>query len=77
MVVQWSDEDQAYVVSIPEFGPYCKTHGESYAAAVERGVEVIEGVIATYDEEGWPLPPPAKYTPEAASPNRPGGRESA
>ncbi|WP_371416140.1 type II toxin-antitoxin system HicB family antitoxin [Aphanizomenon sp. UHCC 0183] len=28
ILIQWSDEDQKYVVSFPEFGPYVHTHGE-------------------------------------------------
>src|SRR5438093_7862525 len=33
MVIQWSDEDEAYIVSLPEFGG-CKTHGATYQEAV-------------------------------------------
>jgi predicted RNase H-like HicB family nuclease len=29
MVIEWSDEDQAYIVSVPEF-PGNYTHGSTY-----------------------------------------------
>ncbi len=28
MLIQWSEEDQVFVVSLPEFGRFAKTHGE-------------------------------------------------
>ena len=30
VIIQWSEEDQVYVVSLPEWGIGCKTHGETY-----------------------------------------------
>lgn len=27
IVIQWSNEDKKYIVSLPEFGPYAHTHG--------------------------------------------------
>ena len=60
MVIQWSDEDQVYVVILPEFGPYCKTHGSTYKEAVENGSEVLELLMETYRAEGQPLPEPIK-----------------
>ena len=35
VVIQWSDEDRCYVVSLPEWGPYCKAHGDTYGLVVE------------------------------------------
>jgi predicted RNase H-like HicB family nuclease len=61
MVIQWSDEDQVYIVSLPEFGPYSKTHGATYAEAVKNGEEVLELLIESSQEEGEPLPPPATF----------------
>lgn len=31
--IQWSDEDQKYIVNLPEFGPYAHTHGDTYEEA--------------------------------------------
>jgi predicted RNase H-like HicB family nuclease len=61
MVIQWSDEDQAYLVSLPEFGPYSKTHGATYEEAARHGQEALESLVDAYREEGWPLPEPVKY----------------
>jgi predicted RNase H-like HicB family nuclease len=50
-----------FVVSLPEFGPYANTHGETYEEAVRMGQEVLELLIETYQADGDPLPEPAKY----------------
>src|SRR2546421_499203 len=42
VIIQWSDEDQVYVVSLPEWGPYAKTHGSTYAEAAANAQEVLE-----------------------------------
>jgi predicted RNase H-like HicB family nuclease len=60
MLIQWSDEDDVFVVSFPEFGPYAKTHGSTYEEAAKSGREVLELLIETYKNEGWRLPKPAK-----------------
>ena len=56
--IQWSEEDQKYVVSLPEFGPYSHTHGETYAEALKHGEEVLELLIEEYQQQGRPLPQP-------------------
>ena len=65
MLIQWSDEDQAYVVTLPEFHS-CKTHGTSYVQAAKNGEEVLELLIETYQAESRPLPTPTKFS--SASP---------
>jgi predicted RNase H-like HicB family nuclease len=60
MLIQWSEEDQVFVVSLPEFGPYSKTHGVSYEEAARNGQEVLELLIETYEAEGRPLPEPGR-----------------
>ena len=35
MLIQWSDEDQLYIVEVPEL-PGCKTHGKTYEEAVTQ-----------------------------------------
>lgn len=57
MVIQWSEEDQAFIVTLPEF-PNCRTHGATYEEAVKNGREVLELVIESYREESTPLPEP-------------------
>jgi predicted RNase H-like HicB family nuclease len=61
MVIQWSDEDQTFIVSLPEFGPYAGSHGDTYEEALRMGREALESLIDTYQAEGWPLPEPSKY----------------
>jgi antitoxin HicB len=60
MTIQWSDEDKAFIVTLPEFGG-CMTHGDTYEEAVKNGREVIELLIETYGEERRPLPRPALF----------------
>ena len=48
MIIQWSEEDQIYIVTLPEFGGN-KTHGNTYEEAAKNG------------QEGWPLPAPILF----------------
>jgi predicted RNase H-like HicB family nuclease len=57
MVIEWSDEDQAYVVSIPEF-PGNHTHGDTSEEAVQQGHDLIESLIMWATRDGKPLPQP-------------------
>ena len=61
MVIEWSDEDDAYIVSLPEWGDLVHTHGETYAEAVAMGEELLEGLIASRQRHGEPLPPPRVF----------------
>lgn len=55
MVIVWSDEDDCYLVHLPDF-PDQKfvTHGETYEEAAKNGQEVLELLL-----EGGDLPPQA------------------
>lgn len=46
MVIQWSDEDNCYLVHLPGF-PWQQfhTHGKTYEEAAKHGHEVIESLI--------------------------------
>ncbi len=57
MIIQWSVEDNAYIVTVPEL-PGCITHGETYEEAVKRGQEAIETWIDASIEWGDPIPAP-------------------
>ena len=61
MLIQWSDEDQAYIVTLPEFG-CCKTHGATYEGAAKNGREVLELLIESSLADGEKLPEPDKFT---------------
>lgn len=58
IIIQWSEEDQCFVVFLPEFEDIMQpcTHGNSYQDAVNNAEEVIELLIESYQAEGKPLP---------------------
>ncbi|MEM8504864.1 MAG: type II toxin-antitoxin system HicB family antitoxin [Cyanobacteria bacterium P01_D01_bin.1] len=59
MVIQWSSEDDCYVVYVPDFEPYFMqpcTDGETYEEAASQGKDVIESMIYWLQEDGVPLP---------------------
>ena len=59
IVILWSDEDQCYLVHLPEF-PTQKfhTHGDTYEEALKNAQEVLELLIEEYKEDGKTLPQP-------------------
>jgi antitoxin HicB len=59
MIIQWSEEDQVFVVSLPEFGDGCKTHGSTYEEAAKNGREAMELLMETFRNDGRSLPEPA------------------
>jgi len=64
MIIQWSDEDQAYIVSCPEWeaqGLIGHTHGETYEDAARKGREVLHMLVESARAEGEPLPAPQTY----------------
>ena len=61
IVIQWSDEDECFVVSLPEWGEFCHTHGDTYEEALKHAQEVLELLIDTSLEDGEPLPKPKTY----------------
>ena len=60
VVIQWSDEDQAYLVTLPEFGSEPQTHGATYKEAMKHAQEVMETLVEFYQEQGRRLPKPRK-----------------
>lgn len=58
MIIQWSNEDQAFIVTVPEL-PGCKTHGSTYEEAIQQGKDAIESWIMVAREFGQPIPPPS------------------
>jgi predicted RNase H-like HicB family nuclease len=61
MIVQWSEEDRLFLVTIPEFSELvimpC-TYGKNREEAIHNGEEVIEMYLEAWQEEGVPIPPP-------------------
>ncbi|WP_066378176.1 MULTISPECIES: type II toxin-antitoxin system HicB family antitoxin [unclassified Anabaena] len=58
IILQCSEEDQCYVVFLPEFTNIMQpcTHGDSYEEALKNAQEVLEMLIETALENGEPLP---------------------
>lgn len=55
LIIQWSDEDQLYLVTIPEFSEFVMqpcTYGKTYEDAIVHAQEAIAGYLAYCQEEG-------------------------
>lgn len=61
MVIQWSDEDAAYIVTVPEL-PGCITHGATYEEAVQQGQDAIASWIDANRAWGRPIPEPHRFS---------------
>ena len=62
LIVEWSDDDQKFVVSFPEFGDLAHTAGATYAEAVRNGEEALALLVETYQQEGRALPTVRTFT---------------
>ena len=60
IIIQWSKEDECYVVSLPDFTDVMQpcTHGDTYEEALKNAQEVLEMLISSYLEDGQPIPEP-------------------
>ncbi len=56
ILIQWSEEDQVYIASLPEWGEYARTHGESYEEALLNAKEILEDLVYGYEQIGKLLP---------------------
>jgi len=57
LIIYWSDEDQAFIVEVPEL-PGCAADGETYQAAVHNVEVVIQEWIETAQLLGRSVPEP-------------------
>lgn len=57
MIIYWSDEDQAFVVEVPEL-PGCAADGSTYEEAVANAKVVVAEWIETARELGRAIPEP-------------------
>lgn len=62
MLIQWSNEDECFVVSLPEWGEFCHTHGDSYEEAVKNGQELLDFLIESAIESQEELPIPQTFS---------------
>ncbi len=61
MLIQWSEEDQLFLVTIPEFSEDVMmpcTHGKTREETIRNGEEVIEMYLEAWQEEGKIIPEP-------------------
>ena len=56
MVIQWSQKDSCFVVTLPEWGELCHTYGDTYEEALSNAKEVLQLMIDSSQEEGESLP---------------------
>ncbi|PSB11947.1 hypothetical protein C7B61_12410 [filamentous cyanobacterium CCP1] len=64
MIIQWSEEDNCYVVFLPDFVGMVNqpcTDGQTYAEAATHGQEVLELLIEYFEGKGIALPKPKLY----------------
>jgi len=64
LVIQWSDEDQAYIVSFPEWeahGLIGHSHGDSYEEAITQGQDVLRMLIESARRDAETLPVPQTF----------------
>lgn len=64
IVIEWSDEDQAYVVILPEWSEQYAmpvASGKTYEEAAARGRNALENYIRFAQEDGQLLPQPKVY----------------
>lgn len=61
IIIQWSDEDQCYVVSLPEWGEFCHTHGNTYEEALKNAQEILELLVESAFNNNEPLPEPKLF----------------
>ncbi len=57
MEIIWSEEDDAYLVTVPDL-PGCMTHGATYEAAAARGANAIASWLAAARHWHDPIPLP-------------------
>ena len=57
MIIYWSEEDQSFVVEVPEL-PGCMADGPTYRKAVANAEKVIDEWIQTAYELGREIPVP-------------------
>ena len=69
MVIQWSDEDQTFLVSLPEWeGRVANpvTHGDTYEHAAINGLEAVTALSEWTLKQGGTLPAPDVLAPRTS-----------
>lgn len=69
MLVEWSDEDQASLVTLSEWAGRvlgAVAHGETYEEAVHNGPDALTALVASAEQHGEPVPAPRVVAPAHA-----------
>lgn len=64
IVIEWSEEDHAYVVILPEWAEQYAmpvASGKTYEEAAKRGRNALENYIQFARDDGKPLPAPHTF----------------
>ena len=72
MLIEWSNLDNAYVVSFPEWehaGHLTNTHGDTYMEAAQKGQEMLNFLIGSAAQLNESAPTPALFDTHASAPN--------
>ena len=62
--VVWSNEDECYIATIPEFTGL-SAFGDTQEEAIQEALVALEGFVEVYQEDNVPLPVPKIYTPHS------------
>jgi antitoxin HicB len=68
MLIEWSDADQAYIVTLPEWeraGALAHAHGATYAEAAQKGHDLIAFLFEAAQHNNDRIPTPAGYDARA------------
>jgi predicted RNase H-like HicB family nuclease len=57
MIIYWNEEDQAFIVEVPEL-PGCMADGKTYQEAVQNAEVIIQQWIETAQALGREIPEP-------------------
>jgi predicted RNase H-like HicB family nuclease len=57
MIIYWSEEDEAFIIEVPEL-PGCMADGATYQEALANAEIIIQEWIETARELGRPIPEP-------------------
>ncbi len=56
-IVEWSEEDECYVGSVPGWIGKC-CHGDDEMTVYQKVCDIVDEWIEIYKKDGRPLPPP-------------------
>ena len=62
--VVWSDEDECYIATIPEFTGL-SAFGDTQEGAIQEALVALEGFIEIYKEDNVPIPIPKTHKPHS------------